>query len=748
MESISAPVLEAKSNPKKLPKKCLIIILSFLFFSFFVVAGIFIYRTLKKPLAKKEVLITEAKWKKAQKDLKESYIFKTFEKQLTNSKTGGLVKDKKSDVKTFYSSINRALYIPSLNSSPSMSSGLNSSVYAEEKKSITFLSKIRLLGQFNNPTSDKLENYEFFLSEIGIFNPQNAQAQADIIINGKAGDLILGNRDFDALHLSLIQPNLDTSYLNISMDDMLLVFINSLVQESSPSGEKKGLIFVDNEQIYPYLEKYMQIKSEPKEDFPPQIINYLNEYQSFAITAFEETIGNVDSFATKNKAYEDILAGKEIVRVEVSIDKNRFFGNLAEFFKKIALFGQQHQKDYSQFCESTDTETKEECWRSFGYFSENELQQLTNLEKLGLLVDFEQFDFLLDRKSQEFLGIDLIISINELVLKQLPVKTLKIELTYQNLLAEPYLEINEPLNYVYFSDGETKQFTAKQIPESLNLGQKTTEELFTKNHGFVQEIWNKDLEKSALKILTPCQDAWEPKFCFQMGDNWQVDEDEIEQYLSLSYPHEQMMNLRGKRIKIEFTNEGDFYDSLCHFEDNWSETKYSQYKNLKTADGLNLRIAKIDLKGTNQSVLEEESFVVDVCYQNPSGYYTKSNPYAKGIMITTQNLDFNEVSARLTKILSTLKFKDLQTVDLNKDYSDAFNAYKTVYLEGAKEASSSCSVQATENIKKDFNISEALQVVMKEGTVFCIRQDTCLVCQNGTLNYQELSNCKGLSCNP
>jgi hypothetical protein len=731
----SLPVEQEQFLRAPFSKKPFFITLAGLFFVL-VFIGIYLNirnNTRSKIDVRKEVAISESVWESLKGSFKDSYLFKSLKQQVVNKKSAVASRSKKTDIESLFTFVNG--YVSSPFSTEDKVLGMAAQPISPQK---SFLSKIRLIGKIENPENKELEDLELLFSQIGVTNDKN-MAISDVIVNGKFGKLALGDRDFDALHISAI--NIDSSsYLKVSLSDIALVFLSSLLK--GPSQNEKGIISVNSEEIYPYLDEYVYINDEISSEIPARLETYLDEYASFSHKAFEETLGRIDSYLEKQLAYEDVLGGKKIVRVETKVDEGMFWQKYSEFLNQVSDFARERKDLYSDYCQTQ--ESVDDCLFSFGYSPETELQPIV----IDKIFNIDNLDLLMGVQSQELTGVDLGISVASKILDGIPISSFRAEITYQNLLDQPVYEIAPPANFLSFNNAGSKNLNYLSSKEASSSRVKAEEVLFAKNRELVWEIWDKDLEKLSQNKSTSCQN-WAPKFCFEIGGDWVVRNDEFfkskaaaydNQYLELVYPSTPI-TLEGKRIVLELIGGGKNYGALCRYD---QEGGYDEYWDVQTEDGATLRISFRD----SSNDISSSSLLLDVCYLNTaSGYYTSDGPYGKRVQAFASNITKDEAVRKLSDVIKTFKFEKKDSAILEKDYSKAYDQYKTIYLDGAKDDPYACNVRANDNIKKDFGV-EALDVVMKQGTKFCLDHKTCLQCKAGKLEFEELLECKGLSCNP
>jgi len=543
-----------------------------------------------------------------------------------------------------------------------------------------------------------------------------------------------------------------------------IIVLDRIINGPDPESENSGIISAQYDDVYPYFDHYVEVVSEAKDEeiLAEELSVYLKEYGDFGRQAFQATLGDLDSYLTKEKSYLDVMAGEPIVRLEMKANASALFNQIKTFLTEMDNYAKDRKTIYEPYCQTGSIEDQRDCLISFGYVSED--VDYTFLSGLAFLVNFDKLDVILDADNKDFLGIDLSISLKqtafELLKKTFPgetgglanINSLNFQLAFRDMPPQKIKAIEKPSSYFRFLP-EGEDFVVDR--ETKSDTEKLAEQLFLINYNYV---WETELEKLSQDKTTYCQEKWEPNFCLEMNANWREDylAYSADSFEFLYFPYYDL--LRGKEISFKFKNDQNVGEGLfCDGE------KYDDFYEIKTQDGLVFRINRLATNDQSQEFLRDD-FLVDVCYQNPDGKFTTVSPLARSIELYSQHMTFEELCQKVGVILETIKLQDPSQADLTQEYSQVFEGSETLFLGGAKGDPNSCSVsfyrdqnsfsRAYENIKKDFSIErEFNDIVIEENTVFCQWAETtedkyCLKCVGGKLEWTEMDDCRGLSCNP
>lgn len=768
----SSPISAQPSSPpfftKRLSKKSLILLLV-LALSILVAFLVKFYLSGKqsKGTSKQKVTITDNEWKNIKNNISESYVYRYFNQQL-KQETRTFSDQPSSSAERFFVSAHEYADIPSGSTAKSVLGEATDSGLLDRELE-TSLVKIRLTGAVNNAETSEADEYEILVTNLTTQDKVNSRGVSDVLINGKIGKLQLGNPDFDALHLSIIEPNQSAAYIKASIDDIFLIVLDRMINGPGPEATISGVISAKYEDVYPYFDRYVEVVSEAesKELMPGELRTYLDEYSKFSHQSFHTTLGDLDNYLERENSYADTMAGEPIIRVETKVNTLAFLDQLKTFLMQMDKYAKDKKEIYEEYCRNKSKKIQQDCLSYFGYVTEDDTRY-TFLPALAPLVKFDKFDIILNSDDKNFLGIDLSLSLNKAVFdflkKTFPdkigglaeIENLNFQLAFRDMPSRKIAAVEKPSTYLHFLPNGSYLTVGEQI---RNETEKLAEQLFLINHGYVYEVWEEDIEKLSQNKATYCQEKWEPKFCLEIGADWREDKylASLPDKIGFHYPSLHS-GLETKYISLEFDNDQTLAQgSAC------DEKDYEDYSEIKTQDGLIFRINRLSENDLSKESLEDD-YVIDVCYQNPSGKFTTVSPLAKWTRLSSYQMDFEEVSQKVGEILKTIRLKNPDQADLTKDYSKAFEKYATLYLGKAKEDPNSCSVgfyrdqngfsRTYENFKKDFSIErEFNNAVIEENTVFCQWAETtegndCLKCIKGKLGWTELSDCKGLSCNP
>lgn len=746
----------------------------FLLLGLLTLVGIFVIVLLKffylreKPevVSKQRVDINDNEWRNIKNKLGESYLFRYFNHQLKQSPEIFSSKSN-SPAEKFFVSAYKYANVPSEDIKNKVL-GEEANAGLSERELETSLVKIRLSGAINNQQESKIDEYEIFITNLASEDTQNIAGISDILINGKIGNLQLGDPDFDALHLSIIEPNQSTAYIKASISDIFLITLDRIIYGPDPESTVSGVVSAEYDDIYPFFDRYIEIVSDEssKGTLPEEIQTYISEYSAFCRQSFHKTLGNFDAYLTIKESYNDVMAGESIIRVETNVNKLALFNQLKTFLTEINNYARERKEVYEKYCQNENEKAQQDCLNSFGYMPEEKNSDF--ILAFAPIVNFEKFDILLNSSDRSFSGVDLSISLNKSVFDLLKktlikessgltqIEDLNLQLAFRKMQPKKIATIEKPSFYLQFTpDGETKT-VGTQIE---NDTEKLAYQLFLTNHNYVYEVWEKDLEKIGQNKKTYCQKKWNPNFCLEIGEDWEEDELSISapDRIRFLYPS-RYHGLKTKYLSLEFLNDQTITEGLpCN-------KSYKDYSDIQTKDGLMFRINLLDTSNSPTELLKDE-FITEICYKNPDGKYTTISPLATEIILYAREMTFEEISQKVGAILETIKIQNPEQVDLNKEYSQAFKKYETFYLGRAKDDPNSCRVsfyrdknsfsKTYENIKKDFSINEDFNdMVIEENTVYCNWSETikdqkyCLKCVKGKLEWTELDDCKGLSCNP
>lgn len=766
------PIPEEQTAPfllrKRFSKKTLIflIVLALSVSVSFLVKLYFTGKQSKNTLRQK-VIIADNEWKNIKNKISDGYVYRYFNQQLKQEPRA--FSDQPSSIpEKFFVSAHKYADIPS--------GGVTNSVLGEATDSgslyrelETSLVKIRLSGAVNNDETSKVDEYEIFVTNLTTQDKVNYGGVSDVLINGKIGELQLGDPDFDALHLSIIEPNQSLAYIKASISDIFLIALDRMIHGPDPEATISGVISAQYDDIYPYFDRYVEVVGEAdrEELLPEELRIYLDEYLEFSHQSFRTTLGDIDNYLERAESYTDTIAGEPIIRVETKVNTLAFFGQLKTFLMEVDKYARDKKGTYEQYCRNDSEEIQQDCLSYFGYVAKEDTDYAFLLA-LAPLIKFDKFDIILNSDDKNFLGIDLSLSLNKTVFgflkKTFPdeldglaeIENLNFQLAFRDMSPQKIAAVEKPSTYLRFLPNGSYLTVGEQVE---NDTERLAEQLFLINHGYVYEIWEEDLEKLSQNKAMYCQEKWEPKFCLEIGADWQQNEFLISSSdkIGFRYPS-QYSGLKTKHISLEFSNDQSIAEGLsCDRKD------YEDYFEIQTQDSLIFRINRLAKDELSQEFLQDE-FMVDVCYQNPDGKFTTVSPLAKSIELFSQRMTFEEVSQKAGVILRTIRLQNSDQIDLTQGYSQAFKQYETLYLGNAKDDPNSCSVgfyrdqngfsRTYENIKKDFSIKrEFNNIVIEENTVFCQWAETtkgqdCLKCIKSKLEWTELADCKGLSCNP
>jgi len=755
---------------KKLGKKTLIFIVVL---TLSVSVGFFIksYFTGKQSrnTLRQKVIITDNEWKNIKNKISDGYVYRYFKQQLKEEPR--VFSDQpRSNAEKFFVSAHKYTDIPP--------GSVTNSVLGEatdsgslDRELETSLVKIRLSGAINNDETSKVDEYEIFMTNLTAQDKVNYGGVSDVLINGKIGKLQLGDPDFDALHLSIIEPNQSAAYIKASISDIFLIALDRMIYGPDPEATTSGVISAQYDDIYPYFDRYIEVvdEADSEELLPKELQAYLDRYSEFSYQSFQATVGDLDKYLERTESYTDTMTSEPIIRVETKVNTLAFFNQLKTFLIEVDKYAREKKEIYEQYCRNDSEEIQKDCLNYFGYVVKEDADY-NFLLALAPLVKFDKFDIILDSDDKNFLGIDLNLSLNKTVfdfLKQtfpgefdglVKIENLNFQLTFRDMPTQKIEEIEKPTSYLHFLPNGSYLTIDKQVE---NDTEKLAKQLFLINHDYVYEVWEEDLEKLNQNKVGYCQEKWEPKFCLEIGNDWQENEflTSSPNKVGFQYPSK-YRGLKAKSISLEFINDQTITQGLsCDNRD------YEDYEEVRTQDGLIFRINRLAKDELSQEFLQNE-FVIDVCYQNPDGKFTTINPLSKSIGLSSQRMSFEEVSQKAGAILGSIKLQNLDQIDLSQGYSQAFEQYETFYLENAKDDPNACSVgfyrdqnsfsRNYENIKKDFSIKrEFNNIVIEENTAFCQWDESsenknsyCLKCVKGKLEWTELTDCKGLSCNP
>jgi len=769
-----APLEPAVSNPpipiilhRKLSKKTLILLVV-LASIVLISCAVKLYLSKKIPLPKK-VVITADEWKSIKKEAAGSYLYRYFNQQFETENQGSFGQQR-SDTEEFFVSTHKYADIPpGSNASEVLGEATDSAAVGRELQST--LTKIRLSGAINNNETGKVDNYELFVTNLAAQDKVNYGGVSDILINGRIGDLQLGDPDFDALHLSIVEPDQSAAYIKASISDIFLIALDRILYGPDPEASVSGVISAQYDDIYPYFDRYVEITGAVEGDdlLPEDLRSYQNEYKEFSRQTFYSTLGDIDNYLTKAESYTDAMAGEPIIRVETKVNNLAFFKQLSNYLSRTEEYASSKKAVYEQYCQNDNLRVQKDCLSYFGYTSESEVNY-DLLMAVAPLIKFDKFDIILQPSDKNFSGIDLSISLNKAVFdflkKILPddpdgledIESLNFQLAFTEMSPQKISSVEKPSSYIHFLPNGSYLTVGEKDGQNINETEKLSEAIFSINHSYVYEIWQEDLANLNQNQVEYCQDKWEPGFCLQVGKDWSESEFSASSdiQLNLVYPS-QHQGRSGKSASLSFRNDQEINQGL--FCDN---KEYENYLEVQTQDNFVYQIRQ--LPSDPNSSFSKDSLLADVCYQNPNGKYTTASPLAVFIDIYAKGMTFEEISRRVSSILQTIKLANPDQVNLAKDYSQPFERYETFYLGRAEDDPNSCSVgfsrdqnsfsQTYENIKKDFAIDrEFNDIVIEENTVFCnwaeiTEGQDCLKCVEGKLEWVEMVSCKGLSCNP
>jgi hypothetical protein len=742
---------------KKLNKKNLIL-LAVLAFSVLISFFIKSYFLGKQPenSQRQNVIITEGEWENIKKEISGGYVYRYLNQQFQREPEF-IRAQPNSTAEGFFISAHQYADIPPENTASGVLGEFTDSDSPGQELSSSLV-KLRLGGTINN------EEYDVLITNLMTQDRSGYGGISDVLINGRIGDLQLGDPYFDALHLSVIEPNQSSAYIKASVSDIFLIVLDRIINGPDPESENSGIISAQYDDVYPYFDHYVEVVSEAKDEeiLAEELSVYLKEYGDFGRQAFQATLGDLDSYLTKEKSYLDVMAGEPIVRLEMKANASALFNQIKTFLTEMDNYAKDRKTIYEPYCQTGSIEDQRDCLISFGYVSED--VDYTFLSGLAFLVNFDKLDVILDADNKDFLGIDLSISLKqtafELLKKTFPgetgglanINSLNFQLAFRDMPPQKIKAIEKPSSYFRFLP-EGEDFVVDR--ETKSDTEKLAEQLFLINYNYV---WETELEKLSQDKTTYCQEKWEPNFCLEMNANWREDylAYSADSFEFLYFPYYDL--LRGKEISFKFKNDQNVGEGLfCDGE------KYDDFYEIKTQDGLVFRINRLATNDQSQEFLRDD-FLVDVCYQNPDGKFTTVSPLARSIELYSQHMTFEELCQKVGVILETIKLQDPSQADLTQEYSQVFEGSETLFLGGAKGDPNSCSVsfyrdqnsfsRAYENIKKDFSIErEFNDIVIEENTVFCQWAETtedkyCLKCVGGKLEWTEMDDCRGLSCNP
>lgn len=588
---------------------------------------------------------------------------------------------------------------------------------------------------------------ELTLAKLTLVDPATKQAQTDLLVDGQWDHLILNESDTDAVHLSVLTQADQSSFLNFSLSDNALIWIDRLLHPDKVN--QNAVIAVDGQKIYPYLDQYIQLPAEENSDTALQ-----GELLAAQQAASSETIGQLSNYVQKVPEATLISNNTDIGLIFVTVDQDKLLKAYQTYWQKMSNFYQEHQAAYQALCQD-----KQSCWQRNGYLADQQLEQLqAALPVLLQAFTIEKTAVIVDAKTLAYRGLaaELQQKSNNFSLLKLPLQNATLTLSTYQLPQDTVQLFQPPLNAVLAAGA------------SVDDGN----ELYALNRAYIknlrQSVWAALLANSQQF----CTQTWHPNFCIQQPSDFTAQD--YGSSLSFVYPKNFVLDQPALYVNVSPLSQTDQLD--CSFSETGDGVYYRQYQDFTTQAGLTLRIAY------NQTTAQQVDGVL--CMANQTGYSTRL-PFASLVSFSATQLPTETILTQLQNLWQSVTIEGQQQptplpsvqTTISPIVSLTVSPSEVEYMERQLPTSIS-TVTVLENgqsIKQkqlvvnhaDMNDpacyvstqyvletyldapTEKMSAVFPQGQTVCITADTCSICKNGVFEAQSsLEPCKGLRCNP
>ncbi|MFH0942950.1 MAG: hypothetical protein V1810_02130 [Candidatus Beckwithbacteria bacterium] len=616
---------------------------------------------------------------------------------------------------------------------------------------------LRVEGLSKNEKGEN-DQVDLSISYLGLQDFPSGRAQSDLIVNGKWGNLTLNDGSMDALHISTINIDNSSALVNIEASDYLLVLLDRI---SNPEKERQpGIISVDTEDIYPYFGNYVKVQQEVVEP-DLNIRKILDETNLFEKSTFMETIGDFDKYIDSSEEKKLTTGPSGLGLIMVKMDKNKFIQTVEDYGKKISTYYSENTEQYKQACEGRG----ETCLKDIGYLTKEEIEGGMSLLKLfSKLYDIGKAGMIVEPETLSFRGFSMEINKNKLgnisgAVQQL-LDITKISFSFYSSKLESQEKIFSPANFIM----------AEEKPKEINYGvAEQGNDLFAENKAYMRAL-KVDLWQAIMAYGGDyCNVWWEPKFCFQAPEDWNIYDPEttVHQYISLFYP---LGNYASDKphLSMQIFPPNYEYEDDCVYEETSGGNLiiYPDFKEITTGQGMHFRISSGGTKNNE--------FIGKVCMANRQGYTTRL-PFAGAIEIYSKDIEFNEAADRFGSILESIEMQGemdplwLVTPSLPPDPQEYPERKQTIKYEPTRmivddkkvdgeylivnqavlEPGKSC-LSRDEYILDSYGAKKDVEIVgvFPSGQAVCMSQKNCAICNKGSWEWKtDTSACKGLRCN-
>ncbi len=492
--------------------------------------------------------------------------------------------------------------------------------------------------------NDNLEEMEstLLLSYFGINDFETNRTQSDLIVSGSLGDMNFQATtiDIDALHISIINPNQQTSLVKIDSSDGFLVFLD---RNMHPEKEKSnGEIIVETRDIYSYFGNYVEIEQEINElTSEAQLIR--NDTTVFLESTFMETIADIDTYIVSSEEKSLQTGFSEFGIITISIDQDKFIEVLGNYISHIKEYFDEKKTEYTQVCGEN-----EDCLESTGYMTPEQIE--TNFETLTLMSEsytITKAGIIVDKEDLEFKGLIIETEKNPglpfIVESLLDIS--KVSFSFYLDKLKDKVNIFEP-SKIYTLEEDLPDFYYSNVDEGNNL--------YTENKSYMRSLginlWEAILEHTS----SFCNIWWEPGFCFPYPKGWTVSapsaEGSLSEYSSIVLHYPSDSSSEDQEISIFIYPTSYTYQNICSYEENTSVLTefYSEFKDIVTNQGTKLRISSTGVDNDNNE------FVGEICIENEDEYSTKL-PFAGRIEIYGNEIGFDEAASHIEEVLETIE---------------------------------------------------------------------------------------------
>lgn len=604
--------------------------------------------------------------------------------------------------------------------------------------------------------SDSAQKQDFKLkgSLLQLTQDKGNKSLADFILNGSIGNAKLDDENQDALHVSYTQTDPNNSYLKVNMSDYLLIFVNRLMNPTTPVSHQ---ISFDTNGIWPFLGQYLHIPrsvellrfgSELSVDDQARLKTIRDESDA----VFKKTLGDINSYIDINESKQE----NGSTTFDGTVVSEKLAKVISDYFVGLQDIKKQHLEDFKLLCESTsanDTE-KNQCLSDL---SVNDVSGSTT-EKIASFLNLFQFEH-----------IKATIDDSTLV-----VKNLSFGVSLTNKITGGTWEIPVPFaNLSLHVDSSqvstsTENITAPKESVLLTSAGSNTDS-FTDASYQEQTIQGNIYRENKQKLLSTYSDLRDVcsglsgnEYCLKAPALWldSVNTQGTSNGLWLTRKNLDPSDSRNTSISITQDTVNNFVEK-CIYSDspkNLYGTKMLDSKEITTVDGYKLRLSKPDDSGSNLSYI-----YYPLCTLRDNVYYA-TTPYGK-INVSPGAFSFDQIVQEVQPIISSISFKNpssdhqiliptsvpiaTPSYSFSKPVSKIPSDGGTwVLFYGTGGGDDGVCYTSSSFLEEKYQVDDKAIFVVPTGFGVCVEANSCAVCTNGKLSdpTSDLSKCANQIC--